>query len=60
MAEYFPIRNRMLSVRDSYDWRLVCRTLARMYESALSFHNLGSSEIADRYTIAYEKTIKRC
>jgi len=60
MAEYFPIRNHMLSVRDSYDWRLVCRTLARMYESVLSFHNLGSSEIADRYGIAYEKTTKRC
>lgn len=54
---YADLRNKMLSVRESYDWKYVCQSLAKYYHFALRVNDkYTSSKTKQLYIDAYSNT----
>jgi glycosyltransferase involved in cell wall biosynthesis len=50
--------NRMMFVREKYDWMNVSKRLNDMYKAVTKFHNLDSETIMNRYVNVYTNTEK--
>lgn len=61
MDDYDNTRERMLAVRESYNWSAVCKTLEKFYENVINIKKEYSEDLTrSLYIQAYNETIKRC